>query len=255
MACCFVRVCLFSYTFRLRTSNKSFPGPRGTATGAVRLSILEFRVSILDFGLSIGDWRFAIDEIDFNPGGIRCKGLAQGHDGTCKTILASIHTLARRVKKRGIRVVGQIDVEALGRHIRAAELVPNRSARRHLERHAIACPLMMVVESADNDMGAWRGERIASFPLPFRIILRHVYHSVVLSLDDTSRPPYDIRCSCPLDGAPDAEHVAAAVIAGRPQHRNGCRSVEFCWTIRELNNSFRLGRNGAIRHPICRVES
>ena len=60
--------------------------------------------------------------------------------------------------------MGQINVEALGRHMRAAELVPKRSARRHLERHTSACPLMMVVESADNDMGGVARREDCEFP-------------------------------------------------------------------------------------------
>ena len=42
-------------------------------------------------------------------------------------------------------------------YVAAAELVPKGSGRRHFEGYAIACPLMMLVESADNDMGECRG--------------------------------------------------------------------------------------------------
>jgi hypothetical protein len=41
-----------------------------------------------------------IAPVGFDPGGTHRKGLAQGHDGTCESLLASIHRLARRVKRQ-----------------------------------------------------------------------------------------------------------------------------------------------------------
>jgi hypothetical protein len=56
-----------------------------------------------DFGLSVGDCRFSIEAVDFDPGGKHRKKLGQGHNDTCNIFQASIHTLARRVKRQNVR--------------------------------------------------------------------------------------------------------------------------------------------------------
>jgi hypothetical protein len=86
--------------FVRRKKNSLFS--RGTAKGAAELPIV-------DFGLSIIDCRFSIAAVGFDPDGRHRKGLAHGHDDTCKTYSISISKWARLVKRQSVRMKSQFD--------------------------------------------------------------------------------------------------------------------------------------------------
>jgi hypothetical protein len=81
------------------------------AKGGAQLPIVDCRFSSFEF-------RFSTAEMGFDPGGRERKGPTKEHHITCQTFPASIHKLARRVKKSSMETVSRRDgvAASLSRH-------------------------------------------------------------------------------------------------------------------------------------------